>query len=251
LSTGSVRLLDRTPVRDLPGYAEGVWWVQDAAASLPARLLEARAGERVADLCAAPGGKAAQLALTGAQVLAVDRSPRRLKRLADNMARLRLPVEAREADVLDLDEEPFDAVLLDAPCTATGTIRRHPDVAWSRRAGDLDALAELQRRLLDKAAALTRPGGRLVYCTCSIEPEEGERQVEAFLGRNGDFARSAVRPEEVGGLAEAVTAAGDLRTLPFHLSDAPEGRTGLDGFFAARLLRRATGRRDAPPFTPR
>jgi 16S rRNA (cytosine967-C5)-methyltransferase len=251
LSTGGVRLLDRTPVRDLPGYAEGVWWVQDAAASLPARLLEARAGERVADLCAAPGGKAAQLALTGAQVLAVDRSPRRLKRLADNMARLRLPVEAREADVLDLDEEPFDAVLLDAPCTATGTIRRHPDVAWSRRAGDLDALAELQRRLLDKAAALTRPGGRLVYCTCSIEPEEGERQVEAFLGRNGDFARSAVRPEEVGGLAEAVTAAGDLRTLPFHLSDAPEGRTGLDGFFAARLLRRATGRRDAPPLTPR
>jgi 16S rRNA (cytosine967-C5)-methyltransferase len=251
LPTGSVRLLDRTPVRELPGYAEGAWWVQDAAASLPARLLGAQAGERVADLCAAPGGKAAQLALTGAQVLAVDRSPRRLKRLADNMARLRLPVEAREADVLDLGEEPFDAVLLDAPCTATGTIRRHPDVAWTKRASDLDALAELQRRLLDKAATLTRPGGRLVYCTCSLEPEEGERQVEAFLARNGDFARSAVRPEEVGGLPEAVTPAGDLRTLPSHLSDAPEGRTGLDGFFAARLLRRATGRRDAPPFTSR
>ena len=153
--------------------------------------------------------------------------------------------------MLDLGEEPFDAVLLDAPCTATGTIRRHPDVAWTKRASDLDALAELQRRLLDKAATLTRPGGRLVYCTCSLEPEEGERQVEAFLARNGDFARSAVRPEEVGGLPEAVTPAGDLRTLPSHLSDAPEGRTGLDGFFAARLLRRATGRRDAPPFTSR
>jgi 16S rRNA (cytosine967-C5)-methyltransferase len=247
LPTGSVRLLERTPVRELPGYEEGAWWVQDAAASLPARLLAARAGERIADLCAAPGGKTAQLASSGARVLAVDRSPRRLRRLAQNMARLRLSVEAREADVLDLDEEPFDAVLLDAPCTATGTIRRHPDVAWTKRADDLDALADGQHHLLDKAAALTRPGGRLVYCTCSLEPEESERQIEAFLARNDEFARLAVRPDEVGGLSEAVTPAGDLRTLPFHWSDTSEGRTGLDGFFAARLGRRATGRRDAPP----
>lgn len=251
LPTGSVRLLERTPVRELPGYAEGDWWVQDAAASLPARLLRAEAGERVADLCAAPGGKAAQLALIGAHVLAVDRAPKRLGRLAENMSRLRLAVETREADVLDLPDEPFDAVLLDAPCSATGTIRRHPDVAWTKRPSDLAALADLQRRLLDKAAALTRPGGRLVYCTCSLEPEEGVDQVEAFLARAGDFARLAVRPEEVGGLAEAVTPAGDLRTLPCHLPDAPEGRSGLDGFFAARLVRRATGRHDAPDFTPR
>ncbi len=235
LPTGSVRLTERTAVPDLPGYAEGAWWVQDAAAALPATLLQARPGERVLDLCAAPGGKTAQLASAGAEVLAVDRSEPRLKRLRENMARLRLRVDTKAIDALKLDEAPFDAVLLDAPCSATGTIRRHPDVPWTKRELDLARLAELQTRLIDKAAALTRPGGRLVFCTCSLEPEEGERQVAAFLDRNAAFARLPVAAGEVGGLAECVTPDGDLRTLPFH------GRAfrtpGLDGFFVSRLAR--------------
>ncbi|HVL72980.1 MAG TPA: transcription antitermination factor NusB [Beijerinckiaceae bacterium] len=234
LPTGSIRLAARTAVRDLPGYEEGAWWVQDAAAALPARLLAPQPGERVADLCAAPGGKTAQLAAAGAAVLAVDRSEPRLRRLSENMARLKLTVEAKAADVLTLAEEPFDAVLLDAPCSATGTIRRHPDVPWTKRQGDLDKLAGLQARLLDKAAALTRPGGRLVFCTCSLEPEEGEAQAAAFLERHPDFARVPIEPAEVGGLAEAVTPEGDLRTLPHQrLGES----AGLDGFFAARFRR--------------
>jgi 16S rRNA (cytosine967-C5)-methyltransferase len=239
LPTGSVRLIERTPVRELPGYAEGEWWVQDAAAALPARLLGARPGERIADLCAAPGGKTAQLAHAGARVVAVDKSARRLHRLADNMQRLRLAVDIRAADVLELDEEPFDAVLLDAPCSATGTIRRHPDVAWAKRPEDVAGLADLQRQLLDKAAGLVRPGGRLVYCTCSLEPEEGEGQVASFLARHGAFARAPVDAREVGGLADLVDARGDVRALPCHLADLGPGRAGLDGFFVARLSRRA------------
>jgi 16S rRNA (cytosine967-C5)-methyltransferase len=236
LSTGTVRLTDRQPIPTLPGYAEGAWWVQDAAAALPARLLGARPGERVADLCAAPGGKTAQLAAAGAQVLAVDRSRRRLERLRENMARLRLSVETAAADALELEAEPFDAVLLDAPCSATGTIRRHPDVPWTKHESDLAKLAELQARLLDKAAALTRPGGRLVYCTCSLEPEEGEEQARAFLARYPQFRRVPVESDEVPGLPEGLTPEGELRTLPFQ-GGAGLGSRGLDGFFAARFLR--------------
>jgi 16S rRNA (cytosine967-C5)-methyltransferase len=231
-----VRLVERGPIRALPGYAEGAWWVQDAAAALPARLLAARPGERVADLCAAPGGKTAQLAAAGAQVLAVDRSEPRLKRLAENMARLNLAVETRAADALALDAEPFDAVLLDAPCSATGTIRRHPDVPWVKGEEDIEKLAALQARLLDKAAALTKPGGRLVYCTCSLEPEEGEHQAMAFLARHAAFERVPARPEELPGLAEAITPEGDVRTLPHHGGPAL-GAAGLDGFFIARFRR--------------
>ncbi len=183
-------------------------------------------------------GKTAQLAAAGASVLAVDRSAKRLQRVEENLARLGLTAETRALDALELEAGPFDAVLLDAPCVATGTIRRHPDVPWSKAEEDIPRLANLQARLLDKAAALLKPGGRLVYCTCSLEPEESERQIEAFLARNDEFARLAVRPDEVGDLSEAVTPAGDLRTLPFHWSDTSEGRTGLDGFFAARLVRR-------------
>jgi 16S rRNA (cytosine967-C5)-methyltransferase len=237
LPTGSVRLIERTPVRELAGYAEGAWWVQDAAAALPARLLDPRPGERIADLCAAPGGKTAQLANAGAQVVAVDKSARRLRRLADNMARLKLTVDIREADVLELEEQPFDAVLLDAPCSATGTIRRHPDVAWTKRPEDVAALADLQRDLLDKAAGLVRSGGRLVYCTCSLEPEEGEAQVASFLARHNSFARVPVDAREVGGLSDLVDERGDVRALPCHLPELGQGRTGLDGFFVARLLR--------------
>ena len=241
LPLGSVRLAEvRASVHELPGYDEGGWWVQDAAATLPARLLAPAAGERVADLCAAPGGKTAQLAASGARVTAVDRSGARLERLARNLARLRLDVEVRTADVLDLPAETvFDAVLLDAPCSATGTIRRHPDVAWTKTEADVARLAGFQRRLLDKAASLVAPGGRLVYCTCSLEPEEGEAQVAAFLARTPAFERVPVALDEVGGLAEVIDRSGDLRTLPFHLADSAARRGGLDGFFASRLRRRA------------
>jgi 16S rRNA (cytosine967-C5)-methyltransferase len=237
LPTGSIRLTDRTAIRDLPGFAEGAWWVQDAAAALPAGLLRPEPGERVADLCAAPGGKTAQLVLSGAWVLAVDRSEKRLKRLEANLARLHLQAESRAADAALLDEPPFDAILLDAPCSATGTLRRHPDVAWTKGDADVAKLAGLQRRLLDKAAELLRPGGRLVYCTCSLEPEEGEQQIADFLTRHPDFVRIPVRPEEIGGLGEAVTADGDLRTLPFQLPASDRVPGGLDGFFAARISR--------------
>ena len=239
LPTGSVRLTERTAIRDLPGYREGAWWVQDAAAALPARLLAARPGERVADLCAAPGGKTAQLAATGAEVLAVDRSARRLGRVEENLARLGLRAATRVADATTLNDEPFDAVLLDAPCSATGTIRRHPDVLWTKGEEDVAKLAGLQERLLDRAASLVRVGGRLVYCICSLEPEEGERQAGRLLARHPGLMRVPVEAGEVGGLGELVTPDGDLRTLPGHLPRPEEGRSGLDGFFAIRLVRRS------------
>jgi 16S rRNA (cytosine967-C5)-methyltransferase len=236
LATGTVRLRDRGDLRELPGYAEGAWWVQDVAAALPARLLGAKPGEWVVDLCAAPGGKTAQLANARAQVLAVDRSAPRLRRLTENMERLRLPVKTKAVDALTLDAEPFDAVLLDAPCSATGTIRRHPDVPWIKREEDIRKLSDLQMRLLNKAADLTKPCGRLVYCTCSLEPEEGEHQVAAFLERRPEFRRRPVVDEEVPGLAAAITPEGDLRTLPHHGGETL-GAAGLDGFFIARFLR--------------
>ncbi|WP_132254809.1 RsmB/NOP family class I SAM-dependent RNA methyltransferase [Methylobacterium segetis] len=242
LPTGSLRLRDvRVPVADLPGYEEGAWWVQDAAAAIPARLVGAAPGEAVADLCAAPGGKTAQLASAGARVTAVDRSPARLERLHRNLARLGLEAEVVASDALAWPEEArFDAVLLDAPCSATGTIRRHPDVAWTKGEPDLARLTALQTRLLDKAATLVRPGGRLVYCTCSLEAEEGEAQVAAFLARHPAYERVPVRAEEVGGCPELIDGQGDLRTLPAHLGGgSPEGLGGMDGFFASRLRRTA------------
>lgn len=240
LDLGSVRLEGREAVADLPGYADGAWWVQDAAAALPVRLLAPRPGERVADLCAAPGGKTAQVAAAGASVTAVDRSAARLERLQRNLERLKLPAEIVTADALDLPEDrPFDAVLLDAPCSATGTIRRHPDVAWTKSEADIVRLAGLQRRLLDKAARLTAPGGRLVYCTCSLEPEEGPAQVADFLARTGDFERVPLAAEQVGGHAEVIDENGDLRTLPSHLGGGSGRGGGLDGFFASLLRRRA------------
>ncbi|AWN42356.1 RsmB/NOP family class I SAM-dependent RNA methyltransferase [Methylobacterium durans] len=241
LPTGSLRLTDvRAPVAELSGYGEGAWWVQDAAAAIPARLLAPRANERIADLCAAPGGKTAQLAAAGARVTAVDRSAPRLERLRQNLARLGLEAEVRTGDAVDMPEtDAFDAVLLDAPCSATGTIRRHPDVAWTKTGADLAKLTALQARLLDRAASLVRPGGRLVYCTCSLEPEEGEAQVAAFLARHAAYERVPVEPGEVGGLPDLIGAEGDLRTLPAHLGGAdPAGLGGIDGFFASRLRRR-------------
>jgi 16S rRNA (cytosine967-C5)-methyltransferase len=241
LPTGSIRLPERVAIPDLPGYEEGEWWVQDAAAALPARLLNVQPGWRVADLCAAPGGKTAQLAAAGAKVLAVDRSASRLERLRANMSRLKLPVEILCADAAALNAEPFDAILLDAPCTATGTIRRHPDVAWTKREADLSALADLQRRLLDHVSGLVKPGGTLVYCVCSLEPEEGEAQASSFLERHPEFRRDPVRSDEVARRSELLTASGDLRTSPDMWSDLGATRPGIDGFFAARLRRDTDG----------
>jgi len=237
LPTGSVRLDSHVPVAELEGYAEGEWWVQDAAAALAAKLLRPAPGMRIVDLCAAPGGKAAELAAAGADVTAVDRSAERLKVLAANFSRLRLRSEVVVADALTFEAPPFDAVLLDAPCSATGTIRRHPDVAWIKRPGDLAPLVKLQTELLDKAIALARLGGAIVYCVCSLEPEEGEAQITAALRRNPDIRRLAVAAEEIGGLAECLTPSGDLRTLPCHLWGDNPRRSGLDGFFAARLIK--------------
>lgn len=240
LPTGSVRLRSRIPVQDLAGLDDGDWWVQDAAAALPARLLNVQPGEHVLDLCAAPGGKTAQLAAAGATVVAVDRSPARLARLDENMRRLNLTVDRHVADAAAFTAaRPFDAILIDAPCTASGTARRHPDVLWNKTLEDLLKLSALQKRILQNAAHLLRPGGRLVYATCSLEPEEGERQIADFLAGNPSFEREPVSPAEIGGLNDCMTAVGDLRTLPFHLAHADPRLSGLDGFFAARLIRRA------------
>lgn len=240
LPTGTVRTLLHGSITVLPGFAEGQWWVQDAAAALPARLFGDVAGKRVADICAAPGGKSAQLAHAGAAVTAVDRSPGRLARLKDNMTRLQLEVDTVVADAADWQPAAagFDAILVDAPCTSTGTIRRHPDVGWLRQEPEVAALSGLQKRLVQKAVSLLRPGGMLVYCTCSLEPEEGEQVVETLLAGDSELRRVPVTAAEVAGLSEILTSAGDLRTLPCHLPHQDARLGGLDGFYAARLERR-------------
>lgn len=235
LPTGTLRRPLRGAVEALPGYGEGAWWVQDAAAAMPARLLGEIAGETVLDLGAAPGGKTAQLAAAGARVVAVDR-PKRLARLRENLARLNLAVETVAADITRWrPPAPAPFVLLDAPCTATGTIRRHPDVARLKSAADVERLARVQDALLDAAAEMLAPGGRLVYCVCSLEPREGPERTRALLARRSDLAREPIAAAEIGGLSAAITAEGELRTLPCHLAD----RGGLDGFYAVRLRRMA------------
>jgi 16S rRNA (cytosine967-C5)-methyltransferase len=236
LPTGSVRTVVHGAVTALPGFDEGAWWVQDAAAAIPARLLGNVAGLRVADLCAAPGGKTAQLVVAGAKVTAVDRAPGRLRRLQENLTRLSLEAELVCADVAAwTPEQHFDAVLLDAPCTSTGTIRRHPDVPWLKRSADIAALAAAQRRLLDHAITLIKPGGKLVYCTCSLEPEEGADVVAALLAREQSVRRVPISAAEVFGEADFINPDGDLRTLPCHFTDADSRFAGVDGFYAARL----------------
>ena len=239
LPTGSVRTIVHGAVTALPGFDEGAWWVQDAAASIPARLLGNVAGLRVADLCAAPGGKTAQLVAAGAKVTAVDRAPARLKRLQENLTRLSLDAELVCADVAAwTPEQHFDAALLDAPCTSTGTIRRHPDVPWLKRSADIASLAALQRRLLDHAITLIKPGGTLVYCTCSLEPEEGADIVAALLAREQSVRRVPIAAAEVFGQTDFINQDGDLRTLPCHFTDADSRFAGVDGFYAARLEKR-------------
>ena len=236
LPTGSVRTIVHGAVTALPGFDEGAWWVQDAAAAIPARLLGNVAGLRVADLCAAPGGKTAQLIVAGAKVTAVDRAPARLKRLQENLTRLSLEAELVCADVAAwTPEQHFDAVLLDAPCTSTGTIRRHPDVPWLKRSADITSLAAAQRRLLDHAITLLKPGGKLVYCTCSLEPEEGTDVVADLLAREQSVRRVPITAAEVFGQTDFINPDGDLRTLPCHFTDADSRFAGVDGFYAARL----------------
>ena len=234
LPGGVLRLADSVRVDTLPGYDAGAWWVQDFAATLPARLLGDVNNRRVIDLCAAPGGEAAELAAMGAKVIAVEREPARMARLKDNLARLQLKAETIEADMRDLASElraPF--VLLDAPCSATGTIRRHPELPWIKSAADVTLCAATASELIDAAADMVTEGGTLVFAVCSLEPEEGPEQVADFLARHDDFRRAPIAADAVFGLREPITADGDLRTLPCHMAE--EG--GMDGFYAARLVR--------------
>jgi 16S rRNA (cytosine967-C5)-methyltransferase len=235
LPTGSVRVIASGAVPKLAGYDEGAWWVQDAAAALPARLLGDVRDKTVADLCAAPGGKTAQLAAAGARVTAVDRSAPRLDRLRRNLDRLGLQADIVKADATQWQAGPFDAVLLDAPCLATGTIRRHPDIPWLKGRDDLPKLCALQARLAEQAVTLLRPGGTMIYCTCSLEPEEGEHLVAELLRKHLDLRRRPIAASEIGGLAELLSPDGDLRSLPCHLGDPDPRWSGLDGFFAARI----------------
>ncbi|WP_096786804.1 RsmB/NOP family class I SAM-dependent RNA methyltransferase [Rhodobacter sp. CZR27] len=229
LPTGSFRLTHPGQVSALPGYDAGDWWVQDAAAALAVQLLAPAEGEAVADLCAAPGGKTLQLAAAGARVTAVDVSEARLARLRENLARCRLSAEVVAADLLEWQGGPFDAVLLDAPCSATGTIRRHPDLPFVKDGSEIPALAELQAAMIDRALALLKPGGRLVFCTCSLLPEEGEDQLAAMLARHPGLR--VERPEIAGVEAVWVTEAGGLRLRPDLWAD----RGGMDGFFMVRV----------------
>jgi 16S rRNA (cytosine967-C5)-methyltransferase len=233
LPTGSLRR-GLAAVVTLPGYHDGAWWVQDAAAALPAKLLGDVRNQGVIDLCAAPGGKTAQLAAAGASVTAVDRSAMRLKRLQANLSRLHLTAACVAADATQWrPAELADHVLLDAPCTATGTIRRHPDIPHHKHVDEVARMAELQDRLLVAAAAMVKPGGTLIFCTCSLQPEEGPARVEAFLGNHPGFARRDVGAAEIGGMSEWLTAKGDVRTLPCYWAESG----GIDGFFIARLVR--------------
>jgi 16S rRNA (cytosine967-C5)-methyltransferase len=234
LPTGTLRRRAGGLIEALPGFEEGAWWVQDAAAALPALLMGELRGRRVLDLCAAPGGKTAQLCVAGAAVTAVERSPRRAEFLAGNLARLGLKAEIVVADANEWEApEPFDADLLDAPCTATGTIRRHPDIPWAKEPKDVVRLAEAQSRLLASATRLTRPGGTLVYAVCSLQPEEGPELVAAAL-QTSPLDRDPIHAKELRGLPVDLTALGEVRTLPIHLASSG----GLDGFYIARLRRR-------------
>ncbi len=227
---GSVRrLAEEGRIDTLPGFAEGRWWVQDAAATLPAHLLGDVRGKRVIDLCAAPGGKTMQLAAMGAVVTAVEVDPARAARIRENLARTHLAATIIEADARDV-RLAAPLVLVDAPCTATGTIRRHPELPWIKQAGDITHAAAMAYEILEAGAAMVEPGGTLVFAVCSLEREEGVEQIAAFLLAHADFARAPLTKDDVFGHEEWITPEGDLRTLPFHLG-------GMDGFYAARLTR--------------
>ena len=231
LATGSLRREGGGIIQALPGFTEGAWWVQDTAATLPVALMGQVEGREVLELCAAPGGKTAQLAALGARVTAIDSAPKRMALLHDNLERLGLQAETMVADVLKWrPAKPFDFILLDAPCSATGTIRRHPDIWHLRTAKDVAAAADLQDKMLQAAIKMLAPGGILVFCTCSLQPEEGEARIEALLASGAPVSRLPVKAAELFGLDMLITLQGDVRTLPHY-----EG--GMDGFYACRLLR--------------
>ncbi|HMO43075.1 MAG TPA: RsmB/NOP family class I SAM-dependent RNA methyltransferase, partial [Phenylobacterium sp.] len=231
LPGGGVRTTRRGDVAAWPGFETGAWWVQDASAAVAARLLEPAPGQHILDLCAAPGGKTLQLAAAGAEVTALDRSAQRLKRLTENLKRTGLGARTLAADGTAWRGGPFDGVLLDAPCASTGTFRRHPDVLWAARPGDIAPLAATQARLLAAAADQVAPHGRLVYCVCSLEPEEGEAQIEAFLRARPDFALEPAVPGEGGAPDASLRPDGTVRILPHHRPG------GTDGFYIARMVR--------------
>jgi 16S rRNA (cytosine967-C5)-methyltransferase len=224
------RLTAEGRIEDLPGFASGDWWVQDVAATLPAILLGDVTGQTVIDLCAAPGGKTLQLASRGAKVIAVEIDAARATRITENLARTKLAAEIVQADARDYQNTaPF--VLVDAPCTATGTIRRHPDLPWIKGAADVTVSAGAAYEILESGASMVAPGGTLVFAVCSLEREEGEEQIAVFLSMHPEFSRAPITADEVFGHSEWITPDGDLRTLPFQLPG------GMDGFFAARLKR--------------
>ncbi len=232
----SVRIADRDrPVSDLPGYASGDWWVQDAAAAVPARLISCEKGARVLDMCAAPGGKTAQLCAAGYQVTALDKDGKRLKRVGENLQRLGLAADLIEGDARSFDPgHKFDAVLIDAPCTATGTLRRHPEVIWHRTLKDVAQLVALQRQMIGQAVSLLAEGGQLVFCTCSLQAEEGEQQAEWIAAQFSELQPVPVRPEQVDNWADSISPQGWFRTHP-GLALPKGGKT--DGFFAASFRR--------------
>jgi len=234
MPSGSIRLSDPGQVSALPGYEDGAWWVQDAAAALPVKLLSPISGETVLDLCAAPGGKTLQLAAAGAQVTAVDTSPTRMARVRENLARTGLSADLVVQDARTVSGV-FDAVLLDAPCSATGTLRRHPDLPFAKDGSEFAALIGLQSELLDHAWSLVRPGGRLVFCTCSLLPDEGEVQIEAALARHADMKTAWPETGLAGVDTTWRTTEGGLRLRPDYW--AAEG--GMDGFYMARLEKHA------------
>ncbi len=236
LSTGTLRRMSGGNIRELEGFDQGKWWIQDAAAAIPATLFGDIKGKRVIDMCAAPGGKTLQLAAQGAQVTAVDRSAKRLKRLEENLERMGLKENA-EIEIADAamwkPKEPPDYILLDAPCSATGTIRRHPDTPHLKSPKDITGLMAVQQRLLNHAAKILSAGGQIIYCTCSLQKDEGEHQIENFLKAHSDFKRKEITAQEVGGHKDLITPEGDLRILPHHLT----AQGGMDGFFISRLTR--------------
>ncbi len=232
LPTGSVRLTEARAVTQLPGFPEGAWWVQDTAASIPARLLGDIKGKRVIDICAAPGGKTAQLAVAGAKVTAVDVSKGRVAILKTNMHRLGLEVDYVASDALKWSPDfTPDAILLDAPCSATGTLRRHPDVAWNRQPDDVKRLCATQNKLLRHALNMLKPGGQLVYAVCSLQSEEGEGQITNLLAKRNDAVLEKIN---IPALADYTTARGEIRTLPCYMADSG----GMDGFYAALLTKK-------------
>lgn len=236
LSTGTLRRVLGGNIRELEGFDDGKWWIQDAAAAIPAQLFGDVTGEHVIDMCAAPGGKTLQLAAMGATVTAIDRSAKRLKRLEENLERMDL-TDKVSIEISDAASwNPVDApqrILLDAPCSATGTIRRHPDTGYLKSMKDITSLMTVQERLLNHAADVLGVGGVIVYCTCSLQKAEGEKQIEKFLQHHTNFERIEIQPQEIGDYEELINEHGDLRILPTHLS----GQGGMDGFFVSRLTR--------------